>query len=236
MLDKRLSCVAGMIRPGSRLADIGTDHAYLPAALVENGHCPRAIACDIRPGPADSARRTVQAAGLADRIEIRLGDGLAPIQADEVDDIVIAGMGGETIAAILTEGLRRWLPEERDTLSGMQFILQPMSRPEELRRMLMTSGFSLLEEVTVENGGHLYTVIRARFTDAPPCTEEARYYIGALTLPEGAAFLQKQRQRLIRRAEGLRTSGAADETLHRLDAIILEMDRYLQTEERGTSL
>lgn len=118
----------------------------------------------------------------------------------EADDIVIAGMGGETIAAILRNGLSRWLPEGREALGRMAFLLQPMSRPEELRRMLLTGGFSLFEEKTVEEGGHLYTVMRAGYTGAPPCTDEASFYIGALSPKDGAAFLRKQRIRLARRA------------------------------------
>ncbi len=230
MLDKRLRCVADLVRPGSRLADIGTDHAYLPAELVGSGRCPRAIACDIRPGPADAARRTVREAGLADRIEVRLGDGLAPLHWAEADDIVIAGMGGETIAAILRDGLRRWLPEGREALGRMSFLLQPMSRPEELRRMLLTSGFSLRKETAVEEGGHLYTVMCAAYTGTPPCTDEASYYIGALSPADGAAFLQKQRMRLSKRADGLRLAGGPAKEQQQIARIIGAIDRYLEKE------
>lgn len=230
MLDKRLRCVADMVRPSSRLADIGTDHAYLPAELVASGRCPHAIACDIRPGPADAARRTVQEAGLADRIEVRLGDGLAPLHWTEADDIVIAGMGGETIAAILRNGLPRWLPEGREALGRMAFLLQPMSRPEELRRMLLTGGFSLFEEKTVEEGGHLYTVMRAGYTGAPPCTDEASFYIGALSPKDGAAFLRKQRIRLARRADGLRLTDTLAEERKRIEGILRAIDRHLEKE------
>ena len=101
MLDERLKTVAALVRPGSRVADIGTDHGYLPVYLVKEGICPRAIAADLRSGPLESARRHVTAAGLSDRIDLRLGDGLTPIEPQEVDDMIIAGMGGETIAGIL---------------------------------------------------------------------------------------------------------------------------------------
>ena len=83
MLDDRLLCAASLVRPGSRVADIGTDHAYLPLYLVEQGLCPSAIASDVRPGPADSARRHVSEAGLSDRIAVRLGDGLVGIAPDD---------------------------------------------------------------------------------------------------------------------------------------------------------
>lgn len=83
MLDARLRCVAKHVRPGSVLADIGTDHARLPVYLVEQGICPKAIASDLRQGPADAARRTIRSAGLENRIEVRLGDGLTALTADE---------------------------------------------------------------------------------------------------------------------------------------------------------
>lgn len=78
MLDPRLLCVAKHIRRGSVLADIGTDHAHLPVYLVERGVCPRAIASDLRPGPAEAARKSIRAAGLTDMVEVRIGDGLTP--------------------------------------------------------------------------------------------------------------------------------------------------------------
>ena len=129
-LDKRLSLIASYVRPGSRLADVGTDHARLPAALVATGHCPRAIASDLRTGPVNAARLTVNAAGLEKRIDIRQGDGLAPLSAKEADDIVIAGMGSETIAGILDAA-----PWTRN--SHFRFILQPMTRVEYLHRYLL---------------------------------------------------------------------------------------------------
>ena len=97
-LDKRISAVAALVRQDSRLADIGTDHAYLPVYLVQAGVCPSAIASDIGAGPLDAARRTVTENGLTSEIALRLGNGLATVSAGEVEDIAIAGMGGETIA------------------------------------------------------------------------------------------------------------------------------------------
>ena len=129
-LTPRLRLLADWVPPGARLADVGTDHAYLPVWLVQNGVCPAAIAADLRPGPLEAARRHVAAAGLEDRISLRLGDGLAPVFPGEADDIVIAGMGGETIAAILSAA--DWLADAR-----LRLVLQPMSRAEETRRGLL---------------------------------------------------------------------------------------------------
>lgn len=156
-LGVRLSAVAKRIRQGARVADIGTDHALLPVWLLQNGQCPSAVASDIGEGPAAAARRTVSGAGLEAAISVRVGDGLAPVQPDEVDDIVIAGMGGETIADILAAA--PWVADARYRL-----VLQPMSKPERLRTFLAENGFSTVEEDVVAEGERLYTVMTVTFT------------------------------------------------------------------------
>ena len=221
MLDKRLRCVAGLVRPGSVLADIGTDHAHLPVWLVKEGVCPRAVAADIRIGPAAAARRSVEAAGLEERIDVRVGDGLAPLCPGEADDIVIAGMGGETIASIL--GAAPWTKDGRYRL-----ILQPTTRHECLRRFLLTGGFDILSEQIVQEGRRRYLVLACAYTGAPPVTEEAAYYIGRLPLPEASAYLLSQAARLRRQAQGLarRADGAGEAA--RLEAIAREMERTVR--------
>lgn len=134
-------------------------------------------ASDIRTGPAERARRAVEEAQLADRIEVRLGPGLSVLQPEEADDLVIAGMGGETIVSILEEA--PWIRS-----SHFRLILQPMSRPEVLRRWLHRAGFLLEAEPAVEDGGHLYSILRAHYEpEAVPAAEE-----GPLT-PEGFSVM-----------------------------------------------
>ena len=204
-LDSRLSCAAALVRQGSRLADVGTDHALLPAALVEGGVCPSAIASDIRPGPAERARMTVESTGLSGRIQVRLGGGLSVLSPGEADDIVIAGMGGENIASILEED--PWVKNERYHL-----ILQPMSRPEILRRFLRENGFSLLREPAVRDGKRLYTVLLAVYDPAASVPgapgEDVRDYVGKVDPSdrEGAAYLKRQAGRLLKQAAGLEQS------------------------------
>ncbi len=225
-LDKRLAAVAVRVRQGSRVADIGTDHAYLPVALVQRGCCPSAIAADLRTGPAERARQTIREAGLQERIEVRLGDGLAPVQPEEVDDIVIAGMGGETIAAILEAA--PWTQNER-----YQLVLQPMSKPEVLRRFLMTHGFSIVHEQPVEEPPRWYTVLTAVFTAAPPEEEEAAWYIGAIPAGQGGAYLEKQRQRLEKRAQGLAHTQPDAPEIARLRAISARIQAHLEKGEHS---
>ena len=199
-LDKRLSTVAAMVRHGSRIADIGTDHAYLPVYLVQAGICPGGIAADIRSGPLDAARRTVTEAGLTDVIALRLGDGLAPVKADETDDVVIAGMGGETIVAILAAA--DWVKDAR-----LRLILQPMTRAEELRRWLLTSGFTVAEERLVRDGHRLYPVMAAAYTAAEPEKDEFMFYAGFFSAGEGSPYREMMAEHLTRRAAGLHHNG-----------------------------
>ncbi len=199
-LDKRLRMVASLVRAGSRVADIGTDHAYLPVYLVQAGVVPSGIAADIGEGPLDAAHHTVIAAGLGDSISLRLGDGLAPITADEVDDIVIAGMGGETIAAILAAAA--WVKDARYRL-----VLQPMTRAEDLRRWLLYNGFTVIAERLVRDKHHLYPVMAACYTAAEPPTEEWPIYAGFFAADEGAPYRKMMAEHLRRRAKGAYLAG-----------------------------
>ena len=101
-LSPRLQSVAGLVPEGARLADVGTDHAYLPAWLILRGIIPGAIATDLRKGPLERARATAERYGLTDVMDFRLCNGLAGVSPDETDAVAIAGMGGETIAEILS--------------------------------------------------------------------------------------------------------------------------------------
>lgn len=221
MTDKRLLCAASMVRRSSRLADIGTDHAHLPVYLVQNGICPSAVAADIGEGPAASARRTVKEAGLEDAVEVRVGDGLSVLSAEEVDDIVIAGMGGETIAAILQGA--PWLRDGGDR----RLILQPMTKTAELRDWLFANGFALDEEHIVRDGRHLYCVMAAHF-DGDVARTPLDLYIGALGFDEGAPYFEQQRQYLQNRADGLRKSGD-DAAADRFAALANGMARYIES-------
>ena len=199
-LDKRLSAVAALVRPGSRLADIGTDHAYLPVHLVQAGVCPSAIASDIGAGPLEAARHTVTENELLSEIALRLGDGLATVSADEVEDIAIAGMGGETIAAILETA--PWVQDRR-----LRLILQPMTRTEDLRRWLLSHGFTILEEHLICDRHHLYPVMAAEYTAAPPSEDEVLIYGGFFEAEEGRPYRQMMAEHLLRRATGFSHDG-----------------------------
>ena len=138
-LSPRLRSVAGLVPPGARFADVGTDHAYLPVWLLQQGIIEHALVSDLRPGPLDRARSTAARYGLAERMEFRLCDGLSGIAPAEADTIAIAGMGGETIAAILAAA--PWVREQ-----GCLLLLQPMSAQSALRPWLQRQGYRIERE------------------------------------------------------------------------------------------
>ena len=189
MLDSRLRLAADFVRQGSRVADIGTDHAHLPVALVNEGRSAFAIASDIREGPVANAHRTVEEAGLGHAVSVRLGNGLQTVHPDEVDDIIIAGMGGETIAMILEEA--PWVKNERYRL-----ILQPMTRAEKLRAYLFENGFAINEERVTRVGRHWYTVLCAAYSGEVTTAEDAKCFVGRVPITEGAGYLQTVENRL----------------------------------------
>ena len=152
-LSPRLRLAADLVPQGARLADVGTDHAYLPAGLLLEGKIPWAIASDLRKGPLDRARETARQYGCGDKMAFRLCNGLAGIRPGEVDAIVIAGMGGETIAQILEAA--PWVLEEKIPL-----ILQPMSSLPELRKWLGQHGYAIAKEQLAREGETLYVVMR----------------------------------------------------------------------------
>ncbi|MEG0779916.1 MAG: class I SAM-dependent methyltransferase [Oscillospiraceae bacterium] len=166
-LQPRLQAIADWVRPGARLADVGTDHGYLPVWLLQNGRIGSAIAADLRRGPLEHARRTAAACGVAP-LDFRLCDGLTGIAPHETDTIVIAGMGGETIAAILSAA--PWLRETCPTL-----LLQPMTKSELLRAYLAENGYRVLRERLVRDKGKLYPILEAIVGTMPSPTRGQLY-------------------------------------------------------------
>ncbi|MBP3269039.1 MAG: SAM-dependent methyltransferase, partial [Ruminococcus sp.] len=152
MLDKRLTACAELVGGEGIVCDVGTDHAYLAAELITSGKCSKVIASDVKEGPLASAKATVEKYGIADKVDLILSDGLEKVPLEGVSDIVIAGMGGETIAAIIG-GIEN-LPN-----SVARFILQPMTKTELLRKELYKLGFTITEERTVEESGKLYVIM-----------------------------------------------------------------------------
>lgn len=217
-LTNRLKAVAELVTPCDAFADIGTDHAYLPAWLIQNGVVRRAVASDIHKKPLENAQKTISLYGLENQIELRLSDGFAKILPEEAGEIAVAGMGGEQIAAMIEN--TPWLKT-----GDKHLILQPMTHYEDVRRALCENGFSILCEKTAAEGERVYLVISACYTGAAEAKPEWYYYAGKLTDdPTGTndLLLQKILKRLQKRAVSITPSDP--ETAQHLESIIKEIE------------
>ena len=192
-LSKRLERIASFVPAGSRVADVGTDHGYVPVWLTESGRCPSAIAMDVRKGPLERAAAHVRERGLEKKIDLRLSDGLKALMPGEADAIVIAGMGGELICRILDEGRHVW---ETWAEGRERFILSPQSEPESVRRFLEENGFALLREAMVQDAGKYYVILEAA-RGRMKLRGEAEYVYGPLLIrqkdPVLAEYLKKEK-------------------------------------------
>lgn len=151
-LSKRLSACLDALFPLKRIADIGTDHAYLPCHGIATTALDSAIAIDVIDGPLMQAKATIKAYGFQEQIELRKGSGLEPLVAGEVEGAVIAGMGGKLIAQLITDSLSV-------AKSMKKMVLQPQSGEYTLRRSLFKQGFTIINEELLEEDGIIYTVI-----------------------------------------------------------------------------
>ena len=218
-LGSRLNMAAQMVRQGSRLADIGTDHAYLTASLILDGTVKCVIAADLRKGPLENAEATVSSYGIADKVELRLSDGLTAIKPDEVDDIVIAGMGGILISEILTAA--PWVKNEKYKL-----ILQPQSHDEILRAWLWDNGFEICEEASCFDDGKSYICMSAIYTGISTAHSEAEALLGGFAGKDdeaSKAFVERKLRRVRVRLEALESSDAANTEIALLKKIIDEV-------------
>ena len=153
-LSGRLAALSAFVPQGARLADIGTDHAYLPIELVQKNIATSAVAGDVHIGPYQAAKDNIESLGLNHKISVRFGDGLSVLSPGEVDTVVIAGMGGSTIIEILNSN-----PEVTNSLSRL--ILQPMVATGAVRRWLISNKWSIIDEALVLDDGRLYEIVVA---------------------------------------------------------------------------
>lgn len=211
MLDKRLQTCADMVSGKGIVCDVGTDHAYLAAELINSGKCSRVIASDVRVGPLDSARRTIEKHCIADKVELILSNGLESVPLDGVSDIVIAGMGGETIADIIgNTSIDRYEQED------VRWILQPMTKPEYLRKMIYEYQMKITEERVVEDGGKLYVVMCAEYNPDWRYLTEFDALNGFFDKDDelGKKYRLRESERLQKISHALESAGKTDEAVH----------------------
>lgn len=133
-LTDRLLTIANLVTKGKRVADIGTDHGYIPVYLLNKGHVDFAILADVNKGPLENARNEVRHNNLTDKVNLRLGSGIEVLNENEVDEVIIAGMGGILISELLEA--KKSVAHNLDKL-----ILQPMQAQDELRKYLLNNGY-----------------------------------------------------------------------------------------------
>ena len=215
-LSKRLAAIAGLIPEGAAAADVGTDHGYIPVWLCQRGKNFPVFAADINPEPLQRAALSAEEYGLKDRITLVLCDGLSAFSGNEVDCVIIAGMGGETIINILSAA--PWTKQEGKTL-----ILQPMTKAAELRQWLYENGYAVTHEELVSDG-HIYELLVVSPGQDEPYSP-AELLVGHFSLISGDPLLEQRLEELIGKQQqalcGLSRSsvGGRDERVSKLNAL-----------------
>lgn len=215
-LSTRLQHVANTITPGFRVADIGTDHGYVPIYLMENQLATHVIAMDINTGPLTRAETHIKEAHLEACIETRLSSGFSALRENEADIAVIAGMGGELMKSILENG-------SHVTGSLRELVLSPHSEIDIVRKFLHTIGFKIIKEEMLMDEGKFYTIIKAvKGADRPYTDTEYRY--GALLMEKKDEvlwnFLKRRKRKILDilarlRAEQTENAKAREEQLYK---------------------
>lgn len=170
-LSKRLKSIVDLIESNDVVADIGTDHGYIPIYLIKNNISSFVIASDINKGPINTSLKNLKEHGVENKVETRLGPGLETISKGEVDVAVIAGMGGNLIADIIKDSY--------ETAKDLKYlILQPAQNQEVLRKYLIENGFKILCEKVVVDFGKYYHTIKVTSGREIPYEKEVYYYTG----------------------------------------------------------
>lgn len=190
-MNLRLNSLAAMVDNGDRIADIGTDHAYLPIELIKSGKITYAIASDIAKGPLDNAKKDVQKASLENQIDIRLGAGLSTVSVeDQIDTVIIAGMGGKLITQILDDAWQK-------KLRFKSLVLEPNVGEYGVRKWLTEHSYKITAEQIIAESGHIYELIKAIKSQKKSNLSAAELYFGPFLLREkNNIFKQKWRGQL----------------------------------------
>ena len=225
ILDIRLRTAADMVPKGARLADIGSDHAYLPIDLCLENKIECALASDINEGPVQAAVANIHKNGLGDRIVAVRADGLDKTIDFAPNCITVLGMGGELIVSILDKA--EWVKDE-----GITLVLQPMTHPEILAKYLAAEGFDVIDEKIVRDGtrdDRIYRIICAKFDGKKRELTEAEALVGKINLASGDEAARAYVERIIRvfsvRIAGKRGAGA-DASVE--ESIVDELKSYLE--------
>ena len=213
LLSTRLKYAAALIREGAFLADVGTDHAYLPIALCLDGRIRASVASDINKGPIERAEENIKKYSLENKISLCHCDGLSGIERFCPTDISILGMGGELIVKILTAA--PWTKN-----GAIRLCLQPMTHPEVVREYLAKEGYSIIDESIAVEDDKIYQLISAEYTGEPYTYTDAELLLGKINIerksPELIRLAEHHIAVLSRRIDGKMSAGASADDEQRL--------------------
>lgn len=226
-ISQRLLLCAALVPPGARVADVGCDHGYLGIHLLKTGTAKHVIATDLREKPLEKARENARRLGADGEMDFFVADGLSAVSPGQVDTIVIAGMGGDNIAAILEAA--PWVKDPTYTL-----ILQPQTSGNDLRRYLGQAGFTIVTEHLVRDGGFLYFAMVVRFGGGVPLSP-GQQYLSLPLLTSGDPLLPDYFERILsalaRTVSGIR-AGGGEEKLTYYQRALDEVQEMRETYER----
>lgn len=219
MITPRLNSILNNIT-GKTIADIGTDHAYIPINLAMENKITHAVACDIMPGPLEIAKKNINKYGFSDIIELRLGSGLEPLRKNEVETVVIAGMGGEMIINIL---------KNEKSASFSEIILQPMNFQAELRKWLLNNDFAIISEDLSLEGFKVYNLLKVKKRKQSPFKTELEYHLPEY-LRNHSLFeklFEKKKREFTKILNGLKKANLKNELLiNKYSEFLKEMENY----------
>ncbi len=220
MITPRLETIIKHVN-GKIVADIGTDHAYIPIYLTENNMAEYVIASDIKEGPLSIARENIEGHNLSDKIKTRLGGGLSVLNKNEADTIIIAGMGGILISEILDSDI--------EIAKNARLILQPMNAQYELRKYLLSHGFKITDEDIAVEGFKVYNIIIAENGKQEPFENDFEYQIPRYLKPHKyfKNLYDKKYREFTKVINGIENSNDTDEEKLKLYKYWLkELEKY----------
>ncbi len=222
MLDERLKACADFVSGKGIACDVGTDHAYLACELIKSKKCIHVKASDINEKPLKSAKNTVEKYNFSDKIDLILSDGLKNIPAEGVTDVIIAGMGGETIIDIIKNS--DWVK------NNVNLILQPMTKAPELRIWLYANGFKIIQEKAVKDGKFIYTVMKSEYCGKKIKLSEFSSIAGHLdfSIDISEDYLEYQQNKILKISEGLEESGDIQKSIEKkkICTMLGELKKY----------
>lgn len=231
-VSKRLQAVADLVSPGLTVADIGTDHGYIPIYLIETGKCKKALAMDVNRGPLLRAKEHIAEHRLESQIETRLSDGVTQLEVGECDAVVVAGMGGALTIKILEEG--------RSVFQSLrEFILQPQSELHKVREYLLEQGYCIIAEDMVQEDGKFYPMMKV-INGASDAYHAIEFRYGKFLLSEKhpvlKTFLEKEMQtkkmilQHLQKEDGLHIEVRRNELKEELEGIEYALQRYYESD------